>query len=61
MDKIKLLHNGKAFGSVALFDCEPSFELIHAVFPGPLEITHDVRSRTWFVDLKDQPAPMLAD
>ena len=57
--KIKLTHNGKEFGAVTIFDAEPSFELIHAVFPGPLRITHDFKHDTWFVDLLDASAPML--
>ena len=59
--KIQVTHNGKVIGSMTLFDCEPSFELLHAIFPGPLRITHDYKTDAWFADLADAPAPMLAD
>jgi hypothetical protein len=59
--KIQVSEKGKPFGSVALFDIEPSFELIHAIFPGPLRIVHDIRRDTWFVDFLDAPEMLMVE
>ena len=57
--KVQVIHNGAVFGSMTLFDAEPSFELIHALFPGPIRVIHDIKHDTWFADLLDAPAPLV--
>jgi hypothetical protein len=59
--KIQVIHNGAVFGSMTLDDQEPSFELIHALFPGPIRVIHDLTHDTWFADLLDAPAPLLGN
>ena len=59
--KIQVIHNGAVFGSMTLDDKEPSFELIHALFPGPIRVIHDLKHDTWFADLLDAPAPLLGN
>lgn len=60
-EKIHVTERGKTIGTMTLWDMVPSFALLHAVYPEAQAVIHDTRHDSWFVELGDAPAPMLAD